>query len=182
MFLGIGSHNTSTSYWWSRTGSFLSSFIFQVNVNQIWGSQSCLGKMGKGCRYCSHFSESPISKVHKIWAWCGTKETQVAIRAYPDILLFSSSQILTRVGKCFNKKGHCFQASSKDLSLFLPTSFFSSFSFFFPIITVITRDVNYPALKIFHRSSTAFYWVGLDIVDSVKYKKGVQNTNKRFPV
>lgn len=101
MFLDISNQNTSTSYWWSRSGSFLSNFIFRVNVNQIWGSQLCLGKKGKGCGYCSCFSKSSVSKVHEIWAWYGTKESQVAIGAYPDILLFSSAQILMRLGNCF---------------------------------------------------------------------------------
>lgn len=36
------------------------------------------------------------------------KETQGAFRAYPDILLLPSAQILMRLGKRFNKKGHCF--------------------------------------------------------------------------
>lgn len=78
----------------------------------------------------------------EIQAWWWYKRNSRAIGTYPDILWFPSAQILMRLEKCFNKRGHCFQSSLR-ISLPLPFLFLLSLFFFPSLCPSYSRSRSY---------------------------------------
>ena len=125
-----------------------------MKINQIWGSQLCLGKR-----------ENDLAIVHVLAKAQFLRDMEsghdMALRKHKwplnHILVFCYSYLLKSWWNWENgliRTVIVFNGLVK-ISPSTPLPFF--LLFLLCILTVITRDVSYPALKIFNRSSRAFW-------------------------